>query len=97
MDGDFGEGTENAVKRFQTQYGLTSDGIAGAKTLSTLAGAKATARPTNSPTPKPTAKPAYNAKTYLRKGDSSTGRTMIPALKSKPVPVISRESATVRL
>ncbi len=72
IDGDFGENTENAVKRFQAQNGLTADGIAGTKTLQALANAKATAQPTYSPTPKPTSAPVYNDKTYLRNGDSSS-------------------------
>ena len=72
VDGDYGPGTENAVKRFQAQYGLTADGVAGARTLSALAMAKETARPTYSPTPRPTAAPNYNEDTYLRPGDSGT-------------------------
>lgn len=37
-DGDFGENTENAVKRFQTAAGLKADGIAGQKTVVALGG-----------------------------------------------------------
>ena len=70
VDGDFGEGTEAAVKAFQKQYGLTVDGKVGRDTMAKLTGARATARPTASPTPRPTATPAYNSNTYLRKGDS---------------------------
>ncbi len=33
VDGDFGTNTENAVKSFQSQYGLTADGVAGPTTL----------------------------------------------------------------
>ena len=72
VDGDYGSGTEAAVKRFQAQYGLTADGVAGARTLSALAMAKETARPTYSPTPRPTAAPNYNEDTFLRPGDSGT-------------------------
>jgi peptidoglycan hydrolase-like protein with peptidoglycan-binding domain len=36
VDGDFGEGTEKAVKAFQKQYGLTADGKVGAKTMAAL-------------------------------------------------------------
>lgn len=64
VDGDFGEGTEAAVKAFQQQYGLTVDGKAGAYTLAKLQAARATAKPTTSPTPK------VNQNTYLRKGNS---------------------------
>ena len=36
VDGKFGSGTEKAVKAFQTQYGLTSDGVVGSKTWAAL-------------------------------------------------------------
>lgn len=36
IDGDFGPGTENALKRFQSAYGLSPDGVAGSKTYSVL-------------------------------------------------------------
>ena len=35
-DGDFGPGTETALKRWQAANGLTADGVAGPKTLSKL-------------------------------------------------------------
>lgn len=69
VDGDYGEGTENAVKAFQKQYGLTADGKAGAQTLNALRNARATAKPANKPA---TAVPTYNENTYLRKGNSSS-------------------------
>ncbi len=72
IDGDFGPGTEAAVVRFQTQYGLTADGVAGARTLSALETAEATASPTDTPTPKPTAAPNYNENTRLENGNSGT-------------------------
>ena len=37
-DGDFGAGTEAAVRAFQSKIGLVADGIAGAKTQAALAG-----------------------------------------------------------
>lgn len=37
-DGDFGSGTETALKKFQTKYGLGSDGIAGKGTWGKLLG-----------------------------------------------------------
>lgn len=36
LDGIFGKGTENAVRAFQKQNGLTQDGVAGPNTLSAL-------------------------------------------------------------
>lgn len=36
VDGKFGTGTENALKRFQRAYDLAADGIAGPKTFSVL-------------------------------------------------------------
>ena len=38
MDGDFGSGTETALKKFQTKYGLGADGIAGKGTWGKLLG-----------------------------------------------------------
>jgi peptidoglycan L-alanyl-D-glutamate endopeptidase CwlK len=37
-DGDFGPGTERAVKAWQAANGLTADGIVGPKTLEKLIG-----------------------------------------------------------
>lgn len=37
-DGDFGGGTEAALKKFQTKYGLGADGIAGKGTWGKLLG-----------------------------------------------------------
>lgn len=82
VDGDFGEGTEAAVKAFQKQYKLTVDGKVGAATLKALASARATAKPSavvtpksaakHTPTRRPTATPSFNSHTYLRKGSSGT-------------------------
>lgn len=69
VDGDYGEGTEAAVKAFQKQYGLTADGKAGAQTLEKLRNARATAKPVNKPG---TPVPSFNENTYLRKGNSSS-------------------------
>lgn len=37
-DGDFGPNTESALKRYQTDHHLTSDGVAGPKTIASLWG-----------------------------------------------------------
>ena len=60
VDGDFGAGTESAVKAFQRANGLTADGKVGEQTLAKLNSSKAvkaTAKPTAKPTARPTAKP----------------------------------------
>ena len=44
-DGDYGEYTENAVKEFQRQNGLTPDGVVGPSTLSKLGSASAHTAP----------------------------------------------------
>lgn len=75
VDGDFGEGTETAVKNFQKQYGLTADGKVGTQTLEALRNARATAKPAYLPAtaaPKSTPAPSYDENTYLRKGNSSS-------------------------
>ena len=60
-DGDFGEYTENAVKRFQAQNGLKADGVVGSATLAKLSSSSAkTAPPKGTATPKPTNKPHTN-------------------------------------
>ncbi|MBR6810080.1 MAG: peptidoglycan-binding protein, partial [Clostridia bacterium] len=75
VDGDFGAGTEAAVKAFQKQYGLTADGKVGQQTMNALRNARATAKPANKPAAagsNATAVPSYNENTYLRKGNSSS-------------------------
>ncbi len=42
IDGDFGAGTEVAVTRFQSDHGLTADGLVGPKTWAALDAAKTT-------------------------------------------------------
>lgn len=62
LDGQYGQGTAEAVKLFQAQHGLTSDGVAGEATLSQV---YASTAQTFVPTPTPTA-----AASLLKKGDS---------------------------
>ncbi len=79
VDGDFGEGTESAVKAFQQQNGLTVDGKAGSYTLSKLYSSSArrapstvtkTPRPTATPTPRATSVPDTDV--YLEIGSSGS-------------------------
>lgn len=84
-DGDFGEYTENAVKRFQAQNGLTADGIVGQATLNKLSSSSAaTYRPTGTPTPKFTPKPTQRVtatpktdNTYLSNGNRGSKVTQM--------------------
>lgn len=74
IDGDFGEGTERALKSFQTRNGLRPDGIAGPSTLAklntkTAVRAPLTPAPTKAP-PRATATPRVNANLYLKLNDS---------------------------
>ena len=86
VDGDFGKGTESAVKAFQRANGLTADGKAGQKTLEKLNSRsaiswkqahatptpKVTAKPTKkvTATPRPTATPNLSKEYYLQTGSS---------------------------
>jgi len=53
VDGDFGAGTEAAVKAFQQRNGLTADGKAGRYTLEKLYSGSAVKAPASTPTPRP--------------------------------------------
>lgn len=74
VDGQYGNGTKNAVTAFQQQHGLDDDGVAGPDTSGMLysAAAKPYATPTPTPTPMPTVTPvakpvaAVDAKPYIR-------------------------------
>lgn len=79
VDGDFGKGTETALKQFQSRNKLTADGIAGPATLNRLNSSKAlpptpTPKPTPryTPTPRPTAAPRVNPNLYLKLGMSGS-------------------------
>ncbi len=79
VDGDFGKGTESALKAFQSRNKLTVDGIAGRATLNRLNSSNAlpptpTPKPTPryTPTPRPTATPRVNPNLYLKVGMSGS-------------------------
>ena len=50
VDGDFGSGTEEALREFQRVNGLSVDGVAGRQTLSLLESGNARSKPTEAPT-----------------------------------------------
>jgi len=86
VDGDFGAGTEAAVREFQQNNGLTVDGKAGKKTLDALfsyyavpktstSGSKVTVKPSTSTAtqrPSATAVPTVSDNTYLQLNASGT-------------------------
>ena len=73
VDGDFGQGTESALKAFQRRNKLTADGIAGPATLTRLNSSNALpSTPTPKPTPRATATPRVNPNLYLKNGMSGS-------------------------
>lgn len=60
VDGDFGDGTDNAVRDFQRENGLIVDGVVGEKTVKALAGKIGKAG-----TPPTSEKPASGQKNWL--------------------------------
>lgn len=59
IDGDYGDGTEDAVKAYQAAHGLTPDGVAGPATMASLNSAPAVpAAPEDRPAPSGKGEPA---------------------------------------
>ena len=69
-DGDFGDGTELAVKAFQRDHGLAADGIAGAKTIASLEKALAKA---NTPSGSPRLVEIVGGNCYVRNAPNTGG------------------------
>lgn len=79
VDGDFGSGTEDAVKAFQKANGLSADGVAGSRTLSQINSSNAKPKPTantayatSRPTPKTYTPSTPNKYRYLQLGSSGS-------------------------
>lgn len=70
VDGDFGKNTENAVKQFQTKYGLKADGIYGKNSRAAMATALSAPKPNPVSQPQAANKVKVTSKTGLnvRKG-----------------------------
>lgn len=86
VDGDFGAGTEAAVKAFQAANGLTVDGKAGAQTLAKLNSSTAVAAASATATPRRTATP-----TPRRTATPTPRRTATPTPRATATPDLSRE------
>ncbi len=72
VDGDFGGGTQEAVRLFQSQNGLTVDGVCGAQTLMAVFASDAPAV-TVTPTPDPATLP------LLVNGDNPLDASYVPS------------------
>jgi peptidoglycan hydrolase-like protein with peptidoglycan-binding domain len=75
LNGNFGPGTERALRRFQRHFGLAADGIVGPRTRAALLGSDRTAAP----------RPKLHATYRVRSGDTLTSiaaryRTSVRAL-----------------
>ena len=72
-DGDFGDATEQAVRRFQKDHGLKVDGEFGEKSLAALERAMAAL---DTPVPSPEAVEIVGGNCYVRDAPSTAGRKL---------------------
>ena len=72
-DGDFGDGTELALKAFQRDHGLTDDGVCGPKTCAALE--KALAKD-EAPAQKPRLVEIRGGKCYVRDAPNKSGKAL---------------------
>ena len=88
-DGDFGAGTEAALRRFQRDHGVVPDGICGPKTwLLLAASSQASAKPVVAPAPvKPAAPPAAapSAAVVPKPTQANAAPAVAKALKLPPI------------
>lgn len=94
-DGNFGSGTQTAVKAFQKKYGLAADGVAGNQTLSllysltTAATAAPTAKPTATPTQAPLPTVPVSSSTQVARITTSGGSLNLRNSPSKDSSVLT--------
>jgi hypothetical protein len=85
VDGFFGEGTETAVKKFQSTHGLVADGVVGKATWNALLNQQSTATPTQ---PDPSSSSAAVGSTIfpttISPNDPSLTKELVEANKFKP-------------
>lgn len=86
VDGLFGNGTEKAVRAFQSANGLVIDGLAGPATMAALTRAEA-ARATKA---KPVSTRAASSGTVLRRGSSGSAVKALQKRLNKNYPAYSR-------
>lgn len=86
-DGIFGRNTENAVRKFQSKHGLTSDGLAGKKTLAMIYGSSSGSSASQSAASQPAQEPA----------SSSSASSESPSGVSSGSSLFSGNYATLRI
>lgn len=84
VDGDFGSATEEAIKAFQSENGLSADGVVGTRTMEKLKSSSAKAKPkkapasaTSVPNPKSYTPSELSTYRYLQLGGSGKDVTKL--------------------